>query len=130
MAEIKVLIVDDEVEFAAALAERLELRGYLPGTVSCGKDALAVIEEAPFPDVVLLDLKMPDMSGFDVLVAVKEKDPSIEVIMLTGHGVASVGADSKAKGAFDFIMKPVDFKELEEKIKQAYQKRCLGFSTA
>nr|MBF0220712.1 response regulator [Desulfobulbaceae bacterium] len=123
---MKVLIVDDEVDFASALAERLELRGYLPGTVNCGKDALAVIEAKSFPDVILLDLKMLDMSGFEVLVKVKEKDPSIEVIMLTGHGSASSGSDSIEKGAFDFIMKPVDLAELEEKIKQAYQKRVLA----
>lgn len=126
MDEIKVLIVDDEVEFASALAERLELRGYLPETAASGREALAVIDSKILPDVILLDLKMPDMSGFDVLVAVKRKYPSIEVIMLTGHGAASGSVDSMEKGAFDLIMKPVDFGELEKKIKQAYQKRVSG----
>ncbi len=123
MDEIKVLIVDDEVEFTEALAERLELRGFSPETVDCGLAALEALDTGHLPDVVLLDLKMPDMSGFEVLVEVKRNYPSIEVIMLTGHGAASGGMDSMERGAFDFIMKPVDLGELMEKINQAYEKR-------
>ena len=123
MSEIKVLIVDDEVEFAEALAERLELRGFQLETVDCGRDGLAALSTGALPDVILLDLKMPDMSGSEVLVEVKEKYPSIEVIMLTGHGAVSGGIDSMEQGAFDFIMKPVDLDELMEKIKLAYDKR-------
>ena len=123
MNKIKVLIVDDEVEFAEALAERLELRGFEPETVDCGGDALATLVTDALPDVILLDLKMPDMSGFEVLVEVKEKYPSIEVIMLTGHGAVSGGIDSMERGAFDFIMKPVDLGELMEKIELAYDER-------
>jgi DNA-binding NtrC family response regulator len=85
MSEIKVLIVDDEVEFAATLAERLELRDIAAETVNNGKDALSTILIRP-PDVVILDLKMPDLSGLEVLHGIKTHDPSIEVIMLTGHG--------------------------------------------
>lgn len=121
MDKIHVLIIDDEVEFAEALAERLELRGYSPKTADSGRGGLEALGVA-LPDVILLDLKMPDMSGFDVLVEVKKKHPAIEVIMLTGHGGASSGIDSMERGAFDFIMKPVDLGELIEKIKQAYRK--------
>ncbi len=123
MDKIKVLIVDDEVEFASALAERLELRGYLLDTAHNGTDALAGVGTTFFPDVILLDLKMPDISGFDVLVKVKEKYPSIEVIMLTGHGASSEGIDSMKRGAFAFIMKPVSLGELTKKIQEAYEKR-------
>ena len=122
MDEIKVLIVDDEVEFAETLAERLALRGFLPETEDSGRGGLAALADV-LPDVVLLDLKMPAMSGFEVLVEIKEKYPSIEVIMLTGHGAASSGIDSMERGAFDFIMKPVDLGELIVKIEQAYEKR-------
>jgi len=120
--KIHVLIIDDEVEFAEALAERLELRGYLPKTADSGRGGLEAVGVA-LPDVILLDLKMPDMSGFDVLVEVKKKYPTVEVIMLTGHGASSSGIKSMERGAFDFIMKPVDLGELMEKIKQAYRKR-------
>lgn len=123
MEIMKILIVDDEEEFAGTVAERLELRGFHVKTAGCGTDALAMLTAAYSPDVVLLDLKMPDMSGFDVLQEIKEKYPSIEVIMLTGHGSASGGGDSRERGAFDFIMKPVDLRELTEKITAAYQKK-------
>ncbi|MDH3390408.1 MAG: response regulator [Desulfobulbaceae bacterium] len=123
MEKIKLLIVDDEEEFAATLAERLELRGFISKGVSCGNNALEALASNFSPDVVLLDLKMPDMNGFEVLIEIKEKYPSIEVIMLTGHGAATGGKDSKERGAFDFIMKPVDIIELTDKIKSAYQKK-------
>ena len=123
MENIKLLIVDDEEEFASTLAERLELRGFVSKAVSCGNNALEALASSFSPDVVLLDLKMPDMNGFEVLIEIKEKYPSIEVIMLTGHGAASGGKDSKERGAFDFIMKPVDIIELTGKIKSAYQKK-------
>ena len=122
MENIKLLIVDDEEEFAATLAERLELRGFSSKSVSCGNNALEVLASNFSPDVVLLDLKMPDVSGFEVLIEIKEKYPSIEVIMLTGHGAVTGGKDSKERGAFDYIMKPVDINELAGKIKAAYLK--------
>ncbi|MCK5515753.1 MAG: response regulator [Desulfobulbaceae bacterium] len=122
MDKIRVLIVDDEIEFGEALAERLALRNFLPEIADSGSGGLEALEGGLHPDVILLDLKMPDMSGFDVLVEVKRKYPSIEVIMLTGHGAATGGIDSMERGAFDFIMKPVDLAELMEKIKLAYKK--------
>ena len=129
MENIKLLIVDDEEEFAATLAERLELRGFTSKAVSCGNNALEALASNFSPDVVLLDLKMPDMNGIEVLTEIKKIYPSIEVIMLTGHGATSVGKDSKDHGAFDFIMKPVDIIELAGKIKSAYQKKMLNPET-
>lgn len=127
MDKIKILIVDDEVEFGEALAERLVLRGFSCETVDSGSGGLEALEAGVLPDVVLLDLKMPDMNGFEVLVEIKQKYPSIEVIMLTGHGAATGGIDSMERGAFDFIMKPVDLGELMEKIILAHEK---GVSTS
>ena len=126
MSEKKILIVDDELGARESLKIILKGSKYDLLMAASGKEALAAIDSKILPDVILLDLKMPDMCGFDVLVAVKRKYPSIEVIMLTGHGAASGGVDSMEKGAFAFIMKPVDFGELQKKIKQAYQKRVSG----
>lgn len=123
MENIKLLIVDDEEDFASTLAERLELRGFIPQTVNCGACALETLATSFPPDVVLLDLKMPDMNGCEVLQEIKDKYPAIEVIMLTGHGSAAGGLECKNNGAFDFIMKPVNLVELIDIIKAAYQKR-------
>jgi DNA-binding NtrC family response regulator len=122
MSDIKVLIVDDEVEFASTLAERLELREIAAETVNNGKDALSIILHSS-PDVVILDLKMPDLNGLEVLDGIKAHDPTIEVIMLTGHGSTSSGIEGMERGAFDYIMKPIDLDLLLEKISQAYAQK-------
>lgn len=122
MPETKLLIIDDEVEFASTLSQRLRLRGLDVTDVHSGKEGLAKITEIT-PGVVILDLKMPDMNGLDVLVSIKEQDPDIEVIMLTGHGSGAAGIQAMEKGAFNYIMKPVDLKELLEKISLADEKR-------
>lgn len=122
MKEIKLLIIDDEVEFASTLCQRLKLRGIDASDVHSGGEGLAVLAEKS-PEVVILDLKMPDMSGLDVLAEIKTYDPSIEVIMLTGHGSAGSGIEAMEKGALDYIMKPIDLKELLEKIESADEKR-------
>jgi DNA-binding NtrC family response regulator len=122
----KVLIVDDEREFAATLAERLNLRKFEATAVFCAEDGLTLIrtEESP-PDVVLLDLKMPSIDGKSALVAIKRYDPSIEVIIITGHGDSKDVADI-GRAAFDYIMKPVDIADLVGKITQAAAKRRRG----
>lgn len=119
----KLLIIDDEVEFASTLSERLRIRGVDVTDAYSGTEGLAKFAEV-VPDVVVLDLKMPDMDGVDVLVKIKQYDPTIEVIMLTGHGSEAAGVAAMEKGAFDYIMKPVDLSELFEKITAAYEKRC------
>lgn len=125
MNKIDILIVDDEVEFASTLAERMELRGYRVAVTNCGEDALAYVLTSP-PDIVLLDLKMPDIGGLEVLDTIKENHPSIEVIMLTGHGCTVSGIEGMEHGAFDYLTKPVDLSMLLEKIDQAFNKKMQG----
>lgn len=119
----KLLIIDDEVEFTSTVSERLKIRGINVTDANSGTEGLAKLKEV-VPDVVVLDLKMPDMDGIDVLVKIKEYDPTIEVIMLTGHGSGPAGIAAMEKGALDYVMKPVDLHELLEKINAAYEKRC------
>ena len=122
MLQTKVLLVDDEVEFASALAERLELRNYEVKTANNALEALGLINSF-LPDVVVLDLRIPGMDGIETLKTIKKLDPTIEVIMLTGHGdVKSVEAGMKG-GAFEYIMKPVDIGEITAKINKAQKKR-------
>lgn len=125
MAKTKLLIIDDEVEFASTLCQRLRLRGIDSYDVHSGTEGLARMGEIA-PDIVILDLKMPDMNGLDVLDGIKKHDPGIEVIMLTGHGSGAAGIVAMEKGAFNYIMKPVELKELLEKINLAEKKRNLA----
>ena len=123
MAEIKVLIVDDETEFATTLAERLALRRMRTRVAGSADEALAIIGEGWHPDVVLLDLKMPGLDGLQTLSILKQQDPAIEVILVSGHGSTSVGGEGMQKGLFDYLLKPVDIGVVVEKIELAYQKR-------
>lgn len=114
----KVLVVDNEQEFASTLAARLQLRKIEAQSVFSGRDALAAV--AVFtPDVIILDMYMPDMNGLEVLSRVKSIDPAIEVILLSGHGNFDVGLTSMEMGAFDYIIKPVDLNQLMDKITEA-----------
>ncbi len=120
--KMKVLIVDNEIEFASTLAERLRLRKIETETAFSGLEGLTAVSTF-HPDVMILDLRMPDMSGLDVLARVKALDPAIEVILLTGHGSFEDGISGMELGAFDYLVKPIDLVLLMEKITEAYQKK-------
>jgi len=114
----KILIADDEIEFASTLAIRLELRGYGTKIVSSGGETLEAIARE-VPDILLLDLKMPDLDGLEVLAKLREDHNELKVIILTGHGSFSAGSEGMALGAFDYIMKPVELSHLLDKITEA-----------
>ncbi len=123
--KMKVLVVDNETEFASTLAERLRLRKIEAKSVYSGEEALEAVSRS-VPDVMILDMQMPDMTGLEVLARVKAIDPTIEVILLTGHGSFEAGITGMELGAFDYIVKPVDLIQLLEKIAEAYKKRLAG----
>lgn len=123
MNKIKVLIIDDEMDFASTLAERLELRDFDSRAVESGDEAVALFESQWTPDVVILDLKMPGMDGLATLDLIKRHNPAIEVIMLTGHGSTSSGIAGMKKGLFDYLMKPIDIGVIVERINQAAAKK-------
>jgi DNA-binding NtrC family response regulator len=119
MGLIKILIIDDEMEFGSTLAERLELRGFTAKAVSCAEEAIAVLSSQWQPQVVLLDLMMPGIDGLATLDLIKRHDPRIQVIILTGHGSTESGIIGMQRGLFDYLMKPVDIGELVSKIREA-----------
>ncbi|MBU1565177.1 MAG: response regulator [Proteobacteria bacterium] len=121
---MRVLVVDNEIEFASTLTTRLQLRKIEAASAFSGSEALAAIPLF-MPDVLILDLQMPDMTGIEVLTQVKAIDPTIEVILLTGHGSFDAGITSMELGAFDYIIKPVDLTSLLEKIAEAYSKKSI-----
>jgi DNA-binding NtrC family response regulator len=116
----KVLIVDDEKEFAAALAERLRIRSYDALAVFDAEEAIqAVLRDAPA--VMVLDVRMPGISGVDVLRAVKQIAPRTVVIILSGHGSVDSFRKDLGNAFFDFALKPVDIDDLRQKIDKALQ---------
>ena len=118
--QIKLLIADDETEFASTLVTRLELRNFSVRMVNSGIDALEAVEE-DVPDVLLLDLKMPDLDGMEVLAKLRENHPDLKVIILTGHGAVESGRQGMELGAFDYLMKPIDLNTLIEAVQAAHK---------
>jgi len=120
MKNLKILLVDDEEEFVTTLAERLELRGLQARAALNGEDALHMIE-ADTPQIVILDVMMPGIGGFEVLRRIKAQHPQIPVILLTGRGSEKEGVKGMQLGAFDYLMKPLNIEELIKKMQEAIE---------
>ena len=117
---IRVLLVDDEVGFAEVIAKRLRKRGMSVTPVFTGADAIKTIRKNDF-DVAILDLKMEDMDGIEVLKIFKKAYPEMAVIMLTGHGSEKAAKEGLVHGAFDYLTKPCELRDLVKKIYAAAQ---------
>ncbi len=124
MNPCQVLLVDDEVQFVQTVAKRLRRHGLGVEGVHSGDDALNHLADHP-TDVVVLDMKMPGMDGIEALRRIKARQPLVEVIMLTGHASVEAAIDGIELGAFDYLMKPVDFDNLLYKIQDAHKKKSL-----
>lgn len=124
MSEIKVLLVDDEVQFLAPLRKRLGKRDFVVEEAHSGEEGLEQLR-AFEADVVLLDVKMTGMDGLAVLHQIKQDHPLVEVIMLTGHASMEAAIRGMELGAYDYLMKPVDFTELLYKLEDAAGRKTL-----
>ncbi len=120
MDEYRVLFIDDEEELVSALVERLEYRGVDAEYVLNGSDAMKKMAETKF-DVVVLDLKLPGMSGAEVLTRIRRDYPGTPVLMITGHGSLEEGVEEKPPGAYDYLAKPIELEELMAKMKEAIE---------
>lgn len=116
------LLVDDEPGFIEIMTKRLKRRGFRVTSVLSGTEALRSLRRQDY-EVVVLDLKMEDMDGIEVLKILKIIAPEIPVIILTGHGSEQAAVDGLALGAFDYLMKPCDLDELTRIMKKAVQKK-------
>ena len=119
---IRLLIVDDEVGFVNILTKRLSRRNMEVTSAYTGTEAIQILRKQDF-DVAVLDLKMEEMDGIEVLKIFKKMDPRLVVIMLTGHGSEQAAREGIEFGAFDYLTKPCELEELLAKIKEAYQER-------
>ncbi|MFO7554702.1 MAG: response regulator [Desulfobacterales bacterium] len=119
---IRILFVDDEIGFVDVISKRMSIRNMKVTRAYSGTEALQALKREDF-DVTVLDLKMEDMDGIEILKIFKKIAPDLPVIMLTGHGSEEAARDGIRFGAFDYLTKPCDFEELMLKIKEAYQQR-------
>ena len=120
----KVLLVDDEEEFIKTLSQRLEMRGLKVSAATRGEDAVSLAEKQSY-DAIVIDLAMPGMDGLETLKQIKENNPDAEIIMLSGQGTVKATTEAMKLGAEDFLEKPVDMKDLLEKIDELKTKRIL-----
>jgi DNA-binding response OmpR family regulator len=115
---LKVLLVDDEEEMVTALAERLSLRDIEADWVTCGVDAISRARQNRY-DVFVLDVKMPGMSGLEIMEKIQEIKPDAKIIFLTGHGSVEDHEAGKRAGASFYLMKPLDIQVLIDRMREA-----------
>lgn len=122
MANINIMLVDDEERFLSTTKKLLERKGYKVETASSGMEALEKLKTNNI-QVVILDVKMPGMDGIATLKKIKRDFPLIEVIMLTGHGTVESAVEGVKLGAANYLIKPADIDDISEKIKEAFEKK-------
>jgi DNA-binding response OmpR family regulator len=117
-----VLIVDDEDGFRSVLVRRLQARGIQAFGIGRGEEALEFLQTRNI-DVVLLDIKMPGMSGVDVLRQMREQGCKAEVIVLSGHVFLDTAVEIMNFGVNDYLLKPCDTEELMDRITLAHERK-------
>ena len=119
---IKLLLVDDEEGYVKVLSNRMGKRNIDVTKALSGTEGIQALRKEDF-DVAVVDLKMEDMDGIEVLKVFKKMVPAMPVIMLTGHGSEKAAKDGIESGAFDYLIKPCDLAELVGKIREAVKAR-------
>jgi len=124
MSDIRILVVDDEASARSGLEKLLKQSGYIVDTAKDGKEALAIVAEHP-PELVVTDLKMPEMDGMALLAKLRESDRDLPVIVATAFGDVSSAVAAMRAGASDYLTKPIDFEALLVAIERARERRAL-----
>jgi DNA-binding NtrC family response regulator len=118
----KILIVDDEERFRNTMRKLLSIEDYDASVAGSGSEALDALRENSY-DLVILDVRMPEVSGVQVLSEIKKLDPTIEVIIMTGYASVDTAKEIMKLGAYDYLLKPYAISELLEKIDAAYERK-------
>lgn len=124
----KILVIDDESSIRNTLKEILEYEKYEVAVAEDAEEALEQLESGPF-DVILCDVKMPKMDGIELLAKIREIDPDVAVVMISGHGTIDTAVEAIKKGAYDFIAKPLDLNRMLITIRNAMDKTQLTTET-
>jgi DNA-binding response OmpR family regulator len=126
--KIRVLMVDDEAQFRETTRKILEKKGFETIMAGSGREALAQLDKQP--DVVVLDVRMPDMDGNETLAEIQKQSPGLPVIMLTGHGADESARQALTHGAVDYLSKPCDIDLLASRILDAIRHQDVGVDPA
>jgi len=118
---VRLLLVDDEVGYLEVLSKRLSRRGFEVTAARSGAEAIRALRDRDF-DLAVVDLKMEDIDGIELLKILRQMLPGLKVIMLTGHGSERAARDGLSQGAFDYLMKPVELELLVARIHAALQR--------
>ncbi len=121
----RLLFVDDDETFSKVMKKELSRMGYSVVCANRGETAIKELKKRNF-DIITLDIKMPGIGGINTLKSIKEMDPEVEVIMLTGRATIESAVESMKMGAYDYITKPCRLNELDILLKKAYEKRQLS----
>jgi len=124
MKPAKILIIDDEASICNGCRLALSEHGYSIDTSLTGKDGLDSILKNPY-DILLLDLKLPDMDGMEILKTVRREKPEVYIIMMTGYSTVATAVEAMKRGAFDYLSKPFPSDELVLTVEKAIQKKQL-----
>lgn len=122
---IRVLFIDDEEDFTETMVKRFKFRNIPVTAAKSGHEAMRFLSGEDF-DVAILDVRMPGMDGIETLREIKKRHPLLEVIMLTGHASVESGMQGMSLGAYDYVLKPVDFNELLDKVQKAYERKKIN----
>jgi DNA-binding NtrC family response regulator len=118
----RILIVDDEERFRTTLAKMLTAQGLEVTAVEGGREALEELGRKA-SDVVILDLRMPEMDGMETLAEMKKGHPEVEVIVLTGHASVDAAMEIIKKGGYYYLLKPYPLEDLLDKIEAAFERK-------
>ena len=116
------LIIDDEPGILYSLKAALERGDTTVATAPTAKLGLAAVAREK-PDAVILDVRLPDMSGLDAFVRIRELDPRLPVVVVTAHGSTDTAIEAMKRGAFEYLLKPIDLHQLDELIGKAFELR-------
>jgi two-component system response regulator HydG len=126
---IQVLVVDNDRAHAEAMADSLRSVGFACTVAGGGREAISLLETGTY-EIVVSDLKMPDVGGLEVLAKCKELQPDTELVLVTGHGTIESAVEAMQRGAFNYLLKPLDLKQLRAVVENAARSQYLRRANA
>ena len=118
----RILVIDDEARMCDSLTELLSGSGYSVTATQSAREGMELLKKEKF-DLVLTDIKMPELSGLEILKKTHEIDPEIIVILMTGYASLESALEAIKNGAFEYLLKPVEFTQMEISVQRGLEKR-------